>query len=210
MAGVESWRLYWSPASSAALRVVLALRAKGLRPTLVECVPNEPRSRASGTLVYEVPRLAGSPGTNETVDYTAISPEGRIPALAITPPGSPPVLLTQAAAILEAKLPAIPLASVRPVRARLPQPPPTPADSRCVASIQFLEEAPTFAFAAPRLLPASPWARARVRQICWIIGADTHPLQNMGTRRSVGGVVIRTIRCIMAQGHRVALFAALR
>ena len=38
---MEDWRLYWSPQSSAALRVVLALRAKGMLPANMPiCQPN--------------------------------------------------------------------------------------------------------------------------------------------------------------------------
>ena len=38
---MEDWRLYWSPQSSAALRVVLALRAHGMLPANMPiCQPN--------------------------------------------------------------------------------------------------------------------------------------------------------------------------
>ena len=44
------------------------------------------------------------------------------------------------------------------------------------AIVEWLEEV----YPMPRMLPEDPWDRALVRQVCWIIGADTHPLQNMG------------------------------
>eukprot|EP01050_Picozoa_sp_SAG11_P005909 SAG11_NODE_436_length_9485_cov_2.971447_1_plen_364_part_10 len=143
-----SWRLYWSPNSSASLRVVLAFKAKGLSPSLTECVSSTSPDRGSG---YEC--IDDSSG--KLVAYTSINPEGRIPALVIHGGGdgekepAAPVLITQAAAILE-----------------------------------YLEEAPEFAAVGPRLLPPVVWERARVRQICWIIGADAHPLQNMGMLRT--------------------------
>ncbi len=49
---MEDWRLYWSPQSSAALRVVLALRAKGMLPANMPiCQPNRahPHPSARGS-----------------------------------------------------------------------------------------------------------------------------------------------------------------
>ena len=136
-ASMADWRLYWLPQSSAALRVVLALRAKQLSPANTVAVTVN-TSGGDGNMFV-------CPGDNgETVEYRTISPEGRVPSLRV---GTK--LLTQAAAILE-----------------------------------YMEDAPALAGAVD-LMPANdPWARARVRQVCWLLGADTHPLQNMGMLRT--------------------------
>jgi maleylpyruvate isomerase len=138
-AQLEDWQLYWSPNSSAALRVVLALRVKGMAlDQMHACVPN-PEPQDGNLYVVDS-------GDGTMVEYNTISPEGRLPSLVVgATPGGGRRLLTQAAAILE-----------------------------------YIEDAPELGAAGPALLPADPWARARVRQICWLIGADTHPLQNMG------------------------------
>lgn len=138
---LREWQLYWSPNSSASLRVVLALRAKGMSvQNMHVCLPN-PNPRDGSLYVVE--------HEGSVVEYNTISPEGRIPALVIGTiqggDGEKRRLLTQAAAILE-----------------------------------YIEDAPELGTAGPALLPTDPWQRARVRQICWLIGADIHPLQNMG------------------------------
>ena len=51
--------------------------------------------------------------------------------------------------------------------------------TQAAAIVEYMEEEPSLA-GGPALLPTDPWARARVRQICWLLGADTHPIQNMG------------------------------
>jgi glutathione S-transferase len=137
---LDEWQLYWSPNSSAALRVVLALRLKGMSlENMHVCTPN-PKPRDGSLYVVE--------HEGSVVEYNTISPEGRLPSLVVgTMPGAGGMrrrILTQAAAILE-----------------------------------YIEDTPQLA-AGPALLPTDPWQRARVRQICWLIGADTHPLQNMG------------------------------
>lgn len=136
-----TWKLYWSPHSSAALRVAIALRVKGLSPAQsIMCTPN--RAGADGNAY-----VFDDPETGEAVEYRKVNPEGRIPSLQIGD-GASRRLLTQAAAILEYVDEALP--STDPLSAR-----------------------------TASLLPEDPWARARVRQICWLIGADIHPLQNM-------------------------------
>lgn len=140
---LDEWQLYWSPNSSAALRVMLALRVKGMSlQNMHVCTPN-PNPRDGSLYVVE------GEHEGEVVEYNAISPEGRLPALVVGAVagagGERRRLLTQAAAILE-----------------------------------YIEDAPEFAAAGVALLPSDPWQRARVRQICWLIGADTHSLQNMG------------------------------
>ena len=70
MADVSEWQLYWSPLSSAALRVVLALRAKGLSPANMPiCVPNRAGGDGNAYLVE-------AEGGGEMVEYRTISPEG--------------------------------------------------------------------------------------------------------------------------------------
>jgi maleylacetoacetate isomerase len=47
--------------------------------------------------------------------------------------------------------------------------------TQSLAIIEWLEETQ----AGPRLLPADPWGRARVRALAQIIACDTHPIQNL-------------------------------
>lgn len=137
---LAEWQLYWSPSSSAALRVVLALRIKGMSlENMHVCTPNtNPKDGSLYVVEHE----------GVVVEYSTISPEGRLPSLVVGTisgaGGERRRLLTQAAAILE-----------------------------------YIEDAPELA-AGAALMPTDPWGRARVRQICWLIGADAHPLQNMG------------------------------
>jgi hypothetical protein len=73
MADVSDWRLYWSPMSSAALRVVLALRAKGVSPANMPiCVANRAGGDGNAYLVE------AEGGSGEMVEYRTISPEGCI------------------------------------------------------------------------------------------------------------------------------------
>ena len=55
--------------------------------------------------------------------------------------------------------------------------------TQAAAILEYMEDTPALA-GAINLMPTDPWARARVRQICWLLGADTHPLQNMGMLRT--------------------------
>lgn len=117
-----SFTLYFAPMSSASVRVLLALKIKGVEYEPIVC-----QFTSNGYML---------PNGKPLVD---VSPEGRVPVLRVGDR-----LLTQSGAITE-----------------------------------WVEDA----FPEPRMMPADAWSRAMVRQVCWIIGADTHPYQNMATIR---------------------------
>jgi maleylacetoacetate isomerase len=53
--------------------------------------------------------------------------------------------------------------------------------TQAAAILEYLEDLEDEAsLGKPSLMPSCGWARARVRQVCWLIGADVHPMQNMG------------------------------
>jgi len=109
-------RLFYHPNSSASLRVVLAIRCKRLPPGVVELVV-----LAKDEFTFRLPD--GDPEARRlgTTDYTAFSPEGRVPVLM-----AGGVQITQSLAIIEyleaetAKypdvLPLLPSASLSRVR----------------------------------------------------------------------------------------------
>jgi maleylacetoacetate isomerase len=49
------------------------------------------------------------------------------------------------------------------------------------AILEYLEEV----YPEPPLLPAGPFARARIRAVCALIGCDIHPLNNIGVLRYI-------------------------
>ena len=185
---MEDWRLYWSPQSSAALRVVLALRAKGMLPANMPiCQPNRAHP-------HPTPPGAGSTPASHCGSSCCLD-GGRLSQAAFPPPARRPTCLTGADAAAgggdgngyaveaedgsglveyrtinpEGRVPALAIGSGAERRFL----------TQAAAIVEYMEEEPSLA-GGPALLPTDPWARARVRQICWLLGADTHPIQNMG------------------------------
>ena len=74
-------RLFYHPASSASLRVMLYLRCRGISRSLVELVGTGFETDRRGIPAFTMPE--GDPETEKlgTTDLTAFNPEGRIPVL---------------------------------------------------------------------------------------------------------------------------------
>ena len=78
------FRLFYHPASSASLRVVLYLRCRGVPPSLVKLTSTELTTDNRGMLVFTMPE--GDPETKKigTKNLLAFNPEGRVPILLLS------------------------------------------------------------------------------------------------------------------------------
>lgn len=91
----QGMRLYYSPASSASLRVLLALRCKGVHSSRMQLVKLEAASGAHGEAFWQLPRDDQETKRLGTTNYFALTAEGLVPLLLV---GSQK--LTQSAAII--------------------------------------------------------------------------------------------------------------
>ena len=77
----RAFRLFYHPASSASLRVILYLRCRGVPSSLVQLTTTELTTDNRGILVFALPKDDPETRRLGTNDLLAFNPEGRVPIL---------------------------------------------------------------------------------------------------------------------------------
>ena len=98
VAGFEgALRLFYHPASSASLRVILYLRCRGVPPSHVQLTTTELTTDHRGILVFALPKDDPETRRLGTNDLLVFNPEGRVPIL-LLPDGR---IMTQSGPIID-------------------------------------------------------------------------------------------------------------